>query len=152
MAFEARFAHVNLIAKDWRRLAGFYEQVLGCVPAPPERRLQGHRLARATGVSGVRIQGMRLRLPGLGDMAPTLEIFQYDECSDGPPPGIKQPGLAHIAFAVDDVRAARDAVLEAGGSTVGELVTLSVSETRTVTFVYVRDPEGNIIELQKWLE
>jgi predicted enzyme related to lactoylglutathione lyase len=27
MAIEARFVHVNLVAKDWRRLARFYEQV-----------------------------------------------------------------------------------------------------------------------------
>jgi catechol 2,3-dioxygenase-like lactoylglutathione lyase family enzyme len=150
MACEARFAHVNLIAKDWRQLAHFYEQVLGCVPVPPERKLQGKRLERATGVPGARIQGVHLRLPGLGEMGPTLEIFQYNQCLGTPPAGVNQQGLAHVAFAVDDVKAARDAVLAAGGSSVGELVTLPVSETRAVTFVYVRDPEGNIIELQKW--
>jgi hypothetical protein len=58
--------------------------------------------------------------------------------------------LAHIAFAVDDVEAARAAVLEAGGGVVGEVVTLDVAQAGKVTFVYVTDPEGNIIELQKW--
>ena len=150
MAFEARFAHINLIARDWRQLARFYEQVLGCVPVPPERMLDGEQLERATGVPGVRIQGAHLKLPGLGDHGPTLEIFQYHHCLDSPSGAVNRRGLAHLAFAVEDVKAARDAVLAAGGSSVGELVTLPVSETRAVTFVYVRDPEGNIIELQKW--
>jgi catechol 2,3-dioxygenase-like lactoylglutathione lyase family enzyme len=150
MAFEARFTHVNLIAKDWRRLARFYEQVLGCVLVPPERRLQGKRLEMATGVPGARVQGAHLRLPGFGDQGPTLEIFQYNQSLGSPPAAVNHRGLVHVAFEVEDVKAAQDAVLAAGGSSVGEVVTLPVSETRAVTFAYVRDPEGNIIELQKW--
>jgi predicted enzyme related to lactoylglutathione lyase len=152
MAIEARFVHVNLVAKDWRRLARFYEQVLGCVPVPPERRLHGKRLEMATAVPRARLEGAHLRLPGFGDDGPTLEIFQYARGLDGPPAAVNHRGLSHVAFAVQDVSAARDAVLAAGGSSVGELVTLPVSETRAVTFAYVRDPEGNIIELQKWSE
>lgn len=150
MAFEARFVHVNVIAKDWRRLARFYEQVLGCVPVLPERRLAGKDLEKATAVPGARLQGVHLRLPGFGDEGPTLEIFQYDQSLDNPQPAVNQRGLAHVAFAVADVGAAREAVLAAGGSSVGELVTLPISGTRAVTFAYVRDPEGNIIELQRW--
>ena len=150
MTSDARFAHVNLIARDWRRLARFYEQVLGCVPVPPERKLQGKRLEKGTGVPGARIEGTHLRLPGFGDQGPTLEIFQYDQFFGGAPTAVNQRGLAHVAFAVEDVKATQDAVLAAGGSNVGELVTLPISETRAVTFAYVRDPEGNIIELQKW--
>ena len=150
MALGARFAHVNLIAENWRRLARFYEQVFGCVPVLPERRLEGDGLTRATGVPGARIQGVHLRLPGFAGMGPSLEIFQYDQHSDCPPGAVNQRGYGHIAFAVDDVEAGRDAVLAAGGTSVGDLVTLAISEARVVTFVYVRDPEGNIIELQKW--
>jgi catechol 2,3-dioxygenase-like lactoylglutathione lyase family enzyme len=152
MAVGARFAHVNLIAKDWRRLARFYEQVLGCVLVPPERRLQGQWLENATGVSGARIQGAHLRLPGSGEEGPTLEIFQYDQHLERPSIAVNRPGLGHVAFAVDDVKAARDAVLVAGGSPVGEIVTLPIPGAGAVTFVYVTDPEGNIIELQRWSE
>ncbi len=150
MALWARFAHVNLIAEDWRRLARFYEDILGCVPVPPERRLEGRRLARATGIPDAKIQGVHLKLPGFDGAGPTLEIFEFGQRVDGPPVAVNQRGFGHIAFAVDDVEAARNAVLVAGGSSVGELVTLAISESRSVTFAYVRDPEGNIIELQRW--
>lgn len=38
----------------------------------------------------------------------------------------------------------------AGGAPVGEQVTLQTSDGRRVTWCYVTDPEGNIIELQTW--
>jgi hypothetical protein len=41
-------------------------------------------------------------------------------------------------------------VLAAGGSAVGEVVTLTTSAGGRVTCCYVTDPEENIIELQSW--
>lgn len=120
MPFSARFVHTNIVARDWRRLARFYEQVLGCIPVPPERHITGQWIEAATGVPNARIDGVHLRLPGHGEAGPTLEIFQYNQEASGLPPAINRPGLAHIAFAVDDVEAARDAVLANGGATVGE--------------------------------
>ena len=55
-----------------------------------------------------------------------------------------------IALAVDDVPAARAAVLAAGGRAVGEIVTLQIATGARVTWCYVTDPEDNIIELQSW--
>jgi catechol 2,3-dioxygenase-like lactoylglutathione lyase family enzyme len=93
---------------------------------------------------------VHLRLPGYGEQGPTLEIFQYNHQQERPATAINRPGFAHIAFAVDDVDAARDAVLAAGGGTVGQVVSVDVPGAGTVTFVYLTDPEGNIIELQRW--
>jgi RimJ/RimL family protein N-acetyltransferase/catechol 2,3-dioxygenase-like lactoylglutathione lyase family enzyme len=150
VAIQAKYVHTNLIARDWRALAAFYERVFGCVPVPPERDLAGPWLEAATGVSGARVRGAHLRLPGCGDGGPTLEIFQYE------PPGpeaaftIHRPGFGHIAFLVEDVAAAREAVLQAGGADYGLLVSLPVAGAGVVTFVYVADPEGNVVELQAW--
>ena len=63
---------------------------------------------------------------------------------------VNRPGFGHIAFQVADVVTARDQVLHAGGSAVGEVVTLSVATGAEVTWCYVTDPEGNIVELQNW--
>jgi len=65
---------------------------------------------------------------------------------------LNRPGLAHLAFEVDDVEAARDAVLAAGGGRFGDLVTAEIAGAGRITFIYLTDPEGNIIELQKWTE
>jgi predicted enzyme related to lactoylglutathione lyase len=150
MTVNARYVHTNLIARDWKRLAQFYERVFGCTPVPPERELVGQWLEDGTGVPGAEIRGIHLRLPGYGDGGPTLELFQYNRQEQRPETAINRPGFAHIAFAVDDVEAANEAVLAAGGGTVGQVVSLEVSGAGTVTFVYLTDPEGNILELQHW--
>ena len=49
----------------------------------------------------------------------------------------------------DDVAKFRHIVLWRGGRAVGEVVVLPVGE-RIVTWCYVTDPEGNIVELQNW--
>lgn len=147
---QARFAHTNLIARDWRLLANFYERVFGCTRLSPERDLSGSWLDAATRVPGARIQGAHLRLPGHGDSGPTLEIFQYSPEGPDDGPLIHRRGFAHVAFAVDDVDAARRDVVAAGGHEFGELVSVRVGGAGVVTFVYVTDPEGNIIELQAW--
>ena len=64
--------------------------------------------------------------------------------------GPNRPGFGHIAFAVDDVTAAREAVLAAGGGVVGETVTVEIAGAGEITFAYLTDPEGNIIEVQAW--
>jgi catechol 2,3-dioxygenase-like lactoylglutathione lyase family enzyme len=148
MTLHARFAHVNLIARDWRKLAEFYQHVFGCEPVPPERDLSGEWLDQATGVRKAHIRGMHLRLPGAS--GPTLEVFQYADELEQPARAVNRPGWGHIAFVVGDVQAAREAVLAAGGHDVGKLVTVEIPNAGTITFVYVTDPEGNVIELQCW--
>ena len=150
MAINARFVHTNVIARDWRRLSEFYQEIFGCKPVPPERKLSGQWLQKGTGVAGVEIRGVHLRLPGYGEEGPTLEIFQYNQQETGLEAAVNRPGFGHIAFVVEDVAAARDAVIAAGGGTVGELVTAEIPGAGNITFVYVTDPEGNVIELQKW--
>jgi catechol 2,3-dioxygenase-like lactoylglutathione lyase family enzyme len=147
---QTRYVHTNLVARDWRALSGFYERVLGCEPVPPERVLSGSWLEAATGVRGARIRGIHLRLPGHGDGGPTLEVFEYDPQTGAQEPVANRLGFGHLAFAVDDVEQAREAVLAAGGRSVGEVVSQEIPGAGTITFVYVRDPEGNIIELQEW--
>jgi predicted enzyme related to lactoylglutathione lyase len=148
-SLRATYAHTNLIARDWRALAAFYQNVFGCTPVPPERDLSGDAVERGSRVPEARLRGVHVRLPGHGHTGPTLEIFTYHELADAPPAVANRPGFGHIAFAVPDVGEAREAVLAAGGSTFGDIVTTPAGR-QTVAWVYVRDPEGNLIELQSW--
>jgi catechol 2,3-dioxygenase-like lactoylglutathione lyase family enzyme len=149
---EARFGHVNLIARDWRTLADWYVRLFGCEFVPPERDYSGPDFEAGTGVPGARLRGGHWRLPGLGAAGPTLEIYQYEGVPGPPaqPPLANRPGFAHVAFVVPDVAAARSIVLAEGGRSVGSVVTLQTADGRFVTWTYVTDPEGNIIELQAW--
>jgi predicted enzyme related to lactoylglutathione lyase len=147
---RARYAHTNLVARDWRELAAFYETVFGCVPVPPERDFSGPSLEALTGLDNAGLRGMHLRLPGYGEGGPTLEIFEYRPQLESDRPAVNRFGFGHIAFQVDDVGAALQVVIANGGSVIGETVRLGVPGAGFVTAVYARDPEGNILELQRW--
>jgi predicted enzyme related to lactoylglutathione lyase len=150
MPIKAKYVHTNLIARDWKKLVRFYGDVFGCIPKGPERDLSGEWLDRITSLSAARLRGVHLRLRGHGYDGPTLEIFSYDDMPDKQLPMPNDPGFAHIAFAVDDVEAALEAVISAGGSSVGESATTEVGGVGFLQVIYARDPEGNIVELQKW--
>jgi len=38
---KIKFKHTNIIAKEWKKLSLFYQEVFGCVPVPPELDIQG---------------------------------------------------------------------------------------------------------------
>jgi predicted enzyme related to lactoylglutathione lyase len=150
MSIPSHYSHTNLVARDWRRLADFYQAVFGCTPVPPERNLQGAWLEAATSIPGAHLRGVHLRLPGHGEHGPTLEIFQYDTVLDGGLPAANRAGLGHLAFAVEDVEAACQAVLSAGGGMLGDVVSVEIPGAGIIIFAYATDPEGNLIELQHW--
>lgn len=150
MTRNARYVHTNLVAEDWQGLASFYQRVFGCEVVPPERHYSGATLEAGTGVAGARLDGVHLRLPGHGPAGPTLEVFSYSKAAARVPALVNRPGFGHIAFEVDSVAEARQEVLREGGREVGELVTLTTADARRVTWCYLTDPEGNIIELQSW--
>ena len=152
-ALNARYGHTNVIARDWRRLASFYESVFGCIRVPPERDYAGDLAERGTGVPEATFRGIHLRLPGHGPDGPTLEIYSYQTNFDpAAKPAANRIGWGHIAFAVDDVDSARRTVFEAGGRPLpgAETVTTRTADGRRVTWCYLADPEGNLIELQSW--
>lgn len=144
-----RYTHTNLVAHDPDRLAGFYEQVFDCV-RDADRHHAGEWLERGMGLAGVRVHAIHLRLPGLGDAGPTLEVFGLEDFDAGERPVPNRTGWMHIAFAVDDIRAALERFLAAGGETLGTITQADVEGVGRVEFMYGRDPEGNIVELQEY--
>ena len=149
-SYNAKFVHINIISENWGKLAQFYERVFGCKCVLPERDMSGKWIEDGTGVFNAHIKGIHLRLPGYDENGPTLEIFQYNRNILGEKPKINQTGLVHIAFLVDDVESALSKVLSEGGSQLGKIVMKDIPEVGKLIFVYAKDPEGNIIELQNW--
>jgi predicted enzyme related to lactoylglutathione lyase len=150
MISNAKFVHTNVISEDWEKLALFYEEVFGCIRIMPERDMSGTWIEDGTGVTGAHVRGAHLRLPGYGDGGPTLEIFQYNLGIHGGEKKINETGFVHIAFLVDDVEESLREFTAHGGSRLGRIVTKEIEGVGLLTFVYARDPDGNIVELQSW--
>lgn len=145
-----RFAHTNIVARDWRRLAAFYVEVFDCTLQPPKRQQSGEWLERGTGVPGAALEGVHLLLPGHGDQGPTLEIYTYLQIQELAPGAANRRGFSHVAFEVTDVEETVAAVVEHGGSLAGRVTRRRIEGVGVITFVYARDPEGNLIEIQHW--
>ena len=143
-----KFAHTNIITHDWRQLAEFYIQVFGCKPIFPERDLSGAWLDKATNLQNAHLTGIHLTLPGYEDHLPTLEIFQYDTIAENAETLVNRKGFGHIAFKVDDVHEVLTRLLAYGGTQVGDVIETAIANAGQLTFVYAKDIDGNIIEIQ----
>jgi len=145
-----RYAHTNIISTDWRRLVDFYTTVFQCELVPPVRQQHGSWLEKGTGVINAALEGAHLRLPGYADQGPTLEIYQYSETLPLQQLQPNHRGFGHIAFEVDTLQQVVADVLANGGSLCGEITHRVIEGVGQLSFVYARDPDGNIIELQTW--
>ncbi|MHB8464779.1 MAG: VOC family protein [Acidimicrobiales bacterium] len=130
------FNHVGHCVADIERSQRFYIDLLGfsldrslAVPDEPSAKLL--RLSPPLGMT-VRY----LSRDGL-----ILELLQFDR--PGNPEArervMNEPGLTHLSFCVDDVAATAARVADYGGSVVGE--------TDIGVALFVRDPDGQLIEL-----
>jgi predicted enzyme related to lactoylglutathione lyase len=150
MSDKIKFVHINLIAREWKKLAQFYIDVFDCVPVYPERDLSGDWIDNLTKIPEVTIRGIHLRLPGY-DNGPTLEIFEYNKLTDqNNLPRINDPGFSHIAFHVNNVKETLQKLITHEGELYGELIKKEIEGIGVLTAVYAKDPEGNIVELQNW--
>ncbi len=145
-----RYVHTNIAARNWRTLSDFYVNVFGCTVKPPERRLSGDWLDQATGLSKAELEGVHLLLPGYGESGPTLEIFTYKDTYECEPVMANYTGITHIAFEVENVEKIFRDALKHGASRLGGVTEKTIDGIGVLTFVYLRDPEGNIIEIQSW--
>ncbi len=141
-----KFSHVSMVARDRDRLADFYKRVFGCEDRVERWRMSGGHISKGTGVPNAGIHAAWLSLPGVE--GPFLEIFQYEDFHDRPSPLVNQPGFGHLCFEVEDIHATSATVISEGGSPLGEITDLG-SPQAPVLCVYLRDPEGNILELEQ---
>ena len=144
-----KYVHTNLVARDWRKLADFYINVFNCKLIQPERDLKGKWLQEALNLPDAHIRGIHLQLPGYTD-GPTLELFQYEPEADRETTYPNTPGYGHLAFSVLDVEETAKKIIEYGGDWVGELNRVEIKDVGMLVFAYMRDPEGNILEIQRY--
>ena len=140
-----KFSHVSIVARDTDTLADFYKEVFQCEDIEPRDHMSGEALSRGNGVPNAEIYGAWLSLPGVD--GPFLEIFQYKNFEDCQPLAVSRRGIGHISFEVENLEATFDAVIAAGGSAEGKITKFETKNP--FIYVYMRDPEGNILDLKQ---
>lgn len=139
-----RFDQTKFLARDIDSLSDFYLDALDCEVVVPKQTVE-EAVSRAVGAPDASVTLTILRLPGRGEHGPVLELYSLDGIR--PDDWDYRPGQGQIAFEVDDLEASIGRVIAAGGSKLGEVVEWTAPSGRVGRFIYLRDPEGNIIDL-----
>ncbi len=131
------YNHTGQVVTDLGRSKRFYQEVLGfrfwyeiSPPDGPTARLTG--LTPPLGVTA-----SYLTLDGF-----VLELMHYSApgaTAPFRPRTMNEPGLTHLSISVDDVRATAEKAVEWGGHI--------MEETDVGAAVFIRDPDGQLIEL-----
>jgi catechol 2,3-dioxygenase-like lactoylglutathione lyase family enzyme len=139
--------HVGLTIRDLDRSIAFYQGVLGLeLHVAPNAPVEGPHVAHALGVEPP--AALRVALFRVGDDGTQIELLQYlsPPSDTSRAPAQNNIGAAHVAFAVDDVRATV-AELEAKGVTfVSNVNVLDDGALAGWRWVYFKDPDGHTLE------
>jgi catechol 2,3-dioxygenase-like lactoylglutathione lyase family enzyme len=141
-----RMDHVGVVVDDLAEAIEFFV-ALGLEVDGQVMELGDERVDRILALEGVRTKVAFLRTP---DGHGALEVIEfkspkYDDDNERRPANV--PGLRHVTFAVDDIHAVSDRLLEKGAEMVGEIVNYDDS----YLLGYVYGPSGIIVELAEKL-
>jgi glyoxylase I family protein len=145
-----KFRHVAIVARDLNKLVDFYTQTLGFAV---KRRYEAANanFQKGIGVPGAQATVVHLTIP---NSTVELELFEFGapamDASGRSPLPANQPGIRHMALIVDDLRQACLELKAKGIVFLSEPIThKEPKEVAGFQFVYFRDPEGNIVELNQ---
>lgn len=129
--------HYGITVSDLDRAVEFYRDALG-LDVAEEFTVSGEAFATGVGVPGG--EGSFVHLDAGGSR---VELVAYDpEGETERAADVNQPGAKHLGLAVDDVPAVYEDLP-------ADVETLSEPQTTEsgATILFVRDPEGNLVEL-----
>jgi methylmalonyl-CoA/ethylmalonyl-CoA epimerase len=130
-----RLNHVAIAVPDLHAAAKLYRETLGATVSAPQP-LPEHGVT----VAFVDLPNTRVELlEPLGDSSPIAGFLSRR--TDG--------GIHHLCFEVDDIRAARDRLVEKGARVLGDGEPKTGAHGRPVLFLDPKDFNGALIELEE---
>jgi catechol 2,3-dioxygenase-like lactoylglutathione lyase family enzyme len=134
------FNHAGITVGDFDRAVAFYGRVFGC-ELLSSRDIDPARVRAFYGVGAPEARGRLglLHVPG----GALLEIFAFTPAAHPAPLVWARPGVTHLAFEVRSVAAWHARLRAMDADIVAEPTYLPGGPA----FLYVRDPDGTIIEL-----
>lgn len=141
---NAKFHHAGLVVPDLEEADRFYRQFLELTEVA---RFEWDQSSSESVASVINLEDSAARAIMLKGDNYNIELFEYSapeqrgNAADDRP---CDPGIAHIAFAFEDIFEACERFKEAGGTLHHDPVRLGNSWA-----IYGRDPFGNIVELMQ---
>ena len=136
------FNHTAFVVSDLERTIGFFRDLLGFELT--SRAPRGKTAIQAmTGLAGADIEVAYLK--GLGHW---IELIRYKAPADRGKalPKIYEDGAGHVAFDVDDAKAAVEAASAYGLLPIGEIITIDQGPNQGRKVVYLQSGDGLSVE------
>lgn len=143
-----QFRHVAIVTTDLAKMVDFYAGVLG-FQVLREFVLDAPFFGTGVGVPGASAKLAHLRVP---ESTAELELLEFDGSAADQPaaPRADELGYRHITLVVDDIDAAVQHLAQHGAELVSDPIRVGgAAAPGGFAFVYCRDPEGNIVELNQ---
>jgi catechol 2,3-dioxygenase-like lactoylglutathione lyase family enzyme len=138
--------HIAITVRDLPAAVDFYSQVMGL--AEVERhRLDGEGISRMAGKPGVVLEVVRMVAPGTPDIRIDLQHYVAPASAETET-RLGDIGNTHFCLAVEDLAAEHERLTALGVEFVSDPVTLGLDH-ESVTVVFMKDPDGYIIELHQ---
>lgn len=141
-----KLTHISMVARDADKMSAFYTAVFGCEEYRSPRTLSGEAVSRGNGQPNSEIYSIWLKFPA--QEKPFFELLEYKSSTDRPEPQVDEHGFRHLSFETNDIQTTITKIFEAGGSRLGEITNFGTTD-EPFLIVYVRDCEGNILELEQ---
>jgi catechol 2,3-dioxygenase-like lactoylglutathione lyase family enzyme len=138
------FSHVAITVADFNRTVRFYSDLFGAPVVGVNCDHDPERLRTFFGVDGAGGAAPELkigwiRVPG----GATIEVFEFKPGRPGEPVEWNRQGLTHLSFNVRGTDRWHEYLREKGV----EIVSPPEQSPKGHTFFFVKDPDGNLIEL-----
>jgi catechol 2,3-dioxygenase-like lactoylglutathione lyase family enzyme len=136
------FSHVAITVADFNRSVRFYADVFGAPVVGVNEDHEAHRLQTFFGVDSdaPTLKIGWIRIPG----GATIEAFEFTPTQQPPADVVwSRPGITHFAMNVKDTAKWHEYLVSKGV----EIVSAPEQSPKGHTFFFVKDPDGNLIEL-----
>lgn len=135
--------HTGITVSDLDRSIAFYQDILG-FEVSEKVFCSGEMFENITGVPGLEMEVVFVRAPG---HIVELLCFRKPENRGRSTLRTCDSGFMHIAFKVKDIERVVEAVRAGGFEAVGPIQTATEGPPMGLRVVYVRDPDGVVLEL-----
>ena len=137
--------HTCYTVIDMQRTLAFYRDLLGFEILHDRLAVTNSYFRKIIGFPDSVVHAVYMRIPGTDHC---LELFEYKH-PRGTPQNLtpNNPGSSHIAYVVDDLRAFYPKLKAAGVKFISEPIYLDEGPNKGGWGLYMKDPNGIIIEL-----
>lgn len=143
-----KFRHIAIIIRSMDAMLPFYQDILG-FSIKRDSTINSPEFQKGIGLPSASARCVHLGLP---DSTIDLELIEFAppnkrKCEN---PAVNDPGFRHIALVVNNLEATVDELKQKGVAFHSPPIRFETPrEIRGFRFVYLKDPEGNFIELNE---